>query len=99
MSFGFMSNRIDTVVAMLATTSIGAIWSAYSPDFGLEGLVDRFEQIEQKVLFAVESHSYKGKTFHHLKNSPIKKFSTFTNPDYYCLNHRRKISPQLTKKC
>ncbi len=63
---GFMPNLPETVIAMLATTSIGAIWSSCSPDFGLEGLVDRFSQIEPKVLFAVEGHVYKGKTFDHL---------------------------------
>ena len=63
---GFMSNIPETIIAMLATTSIGAIWSACSADFGLEGLIDRFEQIKPKILFAVGGHSYKGKTFNHL---------------------------------
>jgi acetoacetyl-CoA synthetase len=62
-----MPNMPETVIAMLATTSIGAIWSSCSPDFGLEGLVDRFGQIEPKILFAVEGHAYKGKTFDHLE--------------------------------
>ena len=63
---GFMSNRIETVVAMLAATSIRAVWSACSPNFGLEGLVDCFGQIEPKVLFAVEGHAYKDKIYDHL---------------------------------
>ena len=47
---------------MLATTSIGAIWSSCSPDFGVNGVVDRFGQIEPKVLFAVNGYYYNGKT-------------------------------------
>lgn len=64
---GYLSNSIETVVAMLATTSIGAIWSSCSADFGLQGLLDRFGQIEPKILFAVDGHYYNGKTFHHLE--------------------------------
>lgn len=63
----FMPNTIETVIAMLATTSIGAIWSSCSPDFGIQGLLDRFSQIEPKVLFAVDGHFYQGRTFHHLE--------------------------------
>lgn len=62
-----MPNMPETVIAMLATTSIGAIWSSCSPDFGLEGLVDRFGQIQPKILFAVEGHTYKGKIFNHIE--------------------------------
>jgi acetoacetyl-CoA synthetase len=47
---------------MLATTSLGAIWSSCSPDFGLNGVVDRFGQIEPKILFAVNGYYYNGKT-------------------------------------
>ena len=46
---------------MLATASIGAIWSSCSPDFGVSGVVDRFGQIEPKVLFAVNGYYYNGK--------------------------------------
>jgi len=60
---GFMPNRGETVVAMLATASLGAIWSSSSPDFGFKGVLDRFGQIEPKVLFCAESYSYGGKVF------------------------------------
>ncbi len=60
---GFMPNIPDTVIAMLATTSIGAVWSSCSPDFGINGVVDRFGQIEPKVLFAADAYVYGGKTF------------------------------------
>ncbi|MGB9803389.1 acetoacetate--CoA ligase [Desulfofundulus sp.] len=58
---GFMPNMIETVVAMLATTSIGAIWSSCSPDFGVKGVYDRFGQIQPKVLFTANGYSYNGK--------------------------------------
>ena len=58
---GFVSNIPESVIAMLATTSLGAIWSSSSPDFGIEGVYDRFEQIKPKLLFAIESYSYAGK--------------------------------------
>ncbi|MBN2706298.1 MAG: acetoacetate--CoA ligase [Deltaproteobacteria bacterium] len=60
---GFVPNMIETVVAMLATTSIGAIWSSCSPDFGIKGVLDRFGQIEPKVLFTANGYSYNGKKF------------------------------------
>ncbi|OUS41382.1 acetoacetate--CoA ligase, partial [Oleispira antarctica] len=58
----FMPNTQETVIAMLATTSIGAIWSSCSPDFGLQGVIDRFGQIEPKILFTSDGYFYGGKT-------------------------------------
>ncbi len=58
---GFMPNLPDTVVAMLATASLGAIWSSCSPDFGVNGVLDRFGQIRPKVLFTAASYQYGGK--------------------------------------
>jgi len=60
---GYMPNLPETVIAMLATTSIGAAWSSCSPDFGISGVVDRFGQIEPKVLFCAAAYSYNGKVF------------------------------------
>ena len=59
---GFMPNIPETIVAMLATVSIGAIWSSCSPDFGINGVMDRFGQIEPKVLFGCDGYFYNGKT-------------------------------------
>jgi len=59
---GFMPNMPETITAMLAATSIGAIWSSCSPDFGVQGVLDRFGQIEPKVLFCVDGYHYGGKT-------------------------------------
>ena len=60
---GFMPNMPETIVAMLAATSIGAIWSSCSPDFGIKGVLDRFGQIQPKVLFTANGYSFKGKEF------------------------------------
>ena len=59
----FMPNLPETVVAMLATTSIGAVFSSCSPDFGIDGVVDRLGQVRPKVLFCAAAYSYGGKTF------------------------------------
>jgi acetoacetyl-CoA synthetase len=59
---GYLPNLPETVVAMLATTSLGAVWSSCSPDFGLSGVLDRFGQIAPKVLFAADGYRYAGKT-------------------------------------
>lgn len=56
-----LPNMPEAVIAMLATSSIGAIWSSCSPDFGVRGLLDRFAQIAPKVLFCVEGYFYNGK--------------------------------------
>jgi len=59
----YMPNIPQTVVAMLATTSLGAIWSSSSPDMGTVSVLDRFRQIEPAVLFAVDGYRYGGKDF------------------------------------
>ena len=58
-----MPNVPETVVASLATASIGAIWSACSPEFGIPSVIERFRQIEPKVLIAVDGYRYRGKDF------------------------------------
>ena len=59
---GYLPNCPEAVVAMLATASIGAIWSSCSPDFGSTGVIDRFGQIEPTILFAPNAYLYNGKT-------------------------------------
>jgi len=59
----YISNIPEAVIAMLATASIGAIWSSTSPDFGASGVLDRFTQIKPKVLIAVNGYYYNGKVF------------------------------------
>ena len=58
---GFMPNMPETVIAMLATAALGATWSSCSPDFGVQGVLDRFGQIEPKVLFCPDGYYYNGK--------------------------------------
>jgi len=59
----YMANLPETVIAFLACASIGAIWSSCPPDFGMSSVIERFRQIEPKVLFAVDGYQYHGKTF------------------------------------
>jgi acetoacetyl-CoA synthetase len=60
---GYLPNCPEAIVAMLATASIGAIWSSCSPDFGVTGVVDRFGQIEPKILFTANAYVYNGRRF------------------------------------
>ena len=60
---GFMPNMPETIIAMLAAASIGAAWSSCSPDFGIKGVLDRFGQIQPKVLFTADGYFFKGKRF------------------------------------
>jgi len=59
----FMPNMPETIILMLATASIGAIWSSSSPDFGIKGVLDRFSQIKPKIILAADGYYYKGKAF------------------------------------
>lgn len=67
---GYLPNMPETVAAMLATTAHGAIWTACSPDFGIQGVIDRFSQIEPKVLVTVDGYYYNGKEFSCLDRLP-----------------------------
>ncbi len=68
---GFLPNMIETIVAMLATTSLGAVWTSTSPDFGFEGVVDRFGQVEAKIMFVADGYYYNGKTHDCLEKAKI----------------------------
>ena len=59
---GYMPNMPETIVAMLAAASLGAVWSSCSPDFGVRGVLDRFGQIAPRVLVGVDGYFYNGKT-------------------------------------
>jgi len=65
----YMPNLVETAKAMLATTSIGAIWSSCGTELGPKAVLDRFGQIEPKVLFTVDGYYYKGKTFNVLSRA------------------------------
>jgi acetoacetyl-CoA synthetase len=59
---GFLHNGPEAVIAMLATVALGGTWTSCSPDFGVQGVLDRFGQVDPKVLFGVDGYRYKGKT-------------------------------------
>ncbi|USH02278.1 acetoacetate--CoA ligase [Grimontia kaedaensis] len=63
---GYLPNIAETVVAMLATSSLGAIWTSTSPDFGIDSVLDRFGQTQPKVLFTTDAYHYNGKTHDNL---------------------------------
>jgi acetoacetyl-CoA synthetase len=65
----YMPNRIETVVAMLAATSLGAVWSSCASDIGAAAALERLGQIEPKVLFTADGYFYKGKVLHTLSNA------------------------------
>ncbi|KAL1921442.1 uncharacterized protein VTP21DRAFT_11158 [Calcarisporiella thermophila] len=63
---GYIANCVEAIVAMLAAASIGAIWSSTSPDFGTVGVLERFSQINPKILFSVNAVAYNGRFHDHL---------------------------------
>ena len=63
---GYLPNGIEALVAMLAATSLGAVWTSTSPDFGLEGAAERFGQVQAKVLFACDRHVHAGEPYDNL---------------------------------
>jgi len=70
---GFLPNMPETVIGALAANAIGAVWSSCSPDFGVQGVLDRFGQIEPKVLLCVDGYYYNGKTIDSLER--VREFS------------------------
>ncbi len=77
----YLPNLIETVEAFIATSSVGAIWSSCSPDFGVEGVVERFAQIKPKVLIIVDRYYYNGKEINVIERLPIilKKIKSIKN--------------------
>jgi len=74
----YLPNSIETVEAFLGATSLGAIWSSCSPDFGINGVIERFSQINPKVLFIIDKYFYNGKIINVLERIPqiLKKISS-----------------------
>ena len=66
----YLPNSIETVESFIACSSLGAIWSSCSPDFGVKGVVERFSQINPKVLFVIDKYFYNGKTINILERVP-----------------------------
>jgi acetoacetyl-CoA synthetase len=67
---GYLPNMPHTIIAMLAATSLGAVWSSCSPDFGSQGVIDRFGQIEPKLFITADGYFYGGKSIDSLANVP-----------------------------
>ena len=67
----YMPNQIETVECFLATSTIGAIWSSCSPDFGTQGLIERFSQIKPKILIITDRYYYNGKEINILERLPM----------------------------
>ena len=67
----YMTNQIETVECFLATSTIGAIWSSCSPDFGTLGLIERFSQIKPKILIITDRYYYNGKEINILERLPL----------------------------
>ena len=65
---GYLPNIPETVISMLATAAVGAVWSSCSEDFGVKGVLDRFGQIEPTILIAADGYSYQGKIIRRIDN-------------------------------
>jgi acetoacetyl-CoA synthetase len=95
----YMPNTIETVEAFLATTAIGAIWSSCSPDFGVKGVIERFSQINPKVLFITDQYFYNGKQINIIDRLPeilkaipsIKNVIVINYPGKKFLKKKNKI--------
>ena len=95
----YLPNSIETVEAFISSSSLGAIWSSCSPDFGIKGVVERFSQINPKVLFVIDKYFYNGKTINILERVPqilkdipsIKYVVVVNYPGEKCLQNKYKF--------
>ncbi|WP_076590412.1 acetoacetate--CoA ligase [Vibrio ostreicida] len=95
---GYLPHMPETVVAMLATTSLGAIWTSTSPDFGVESVKERFGQVQPKILFCCNGYSFNGKTFNmEEKNNEI--VDAITSIENTCLIDYLQIGQEQTRSC
>ena len=102
----YMPNCIETVEAFLATTSIGGIWSSCSPDFGANGVIERFSQIKPKVLFITDQYFYNGKEINIIERLPkilklipsIKNVIIVNYPGKKFLKNNKKFKKQKLVK-
>ena len=78
---GYMPNTIETIEGFLAASSIGSVWSSCSPDFGADGVIERFSQIKPKILFVTDRYYYNGKEINILDRIPklLKKIKSITH--------------------
>jgi acetoacetyl-CoA synthetase len=91
---GFMPNMPQAIIAMLAASSMGAVWSSCSPDFGIKGVLDRFGQIKPKVLFTADGYFFKGNPIDSLDRvaQVLKEISSIEKVITFAAN----VSPKLS---
>ena len=95
----YMPNTIETVEAFIATSAIGAIWSSCSPDFGVKGVIERFSQINPKILFITDQYFYNGKQINIIDRLPeilkaipsIKNVVVTNYPGKSSIKYKKKI--------
>ncbi len=88
---GYLPHLTETLIAMLATTSLGAVWTSTSPDFGVESVVERFSQVKPKVLFYCDGYSFNGK--HHSMASKNHQISNRLPSLIRCVEVQYQASP------
>ncbi|WP_010677618.1 acetoacetate--CoA ligase [Bacillus timonensis] len=96
---GVVTNGIEALVALLATTSLGAVWTSCSPDFGSKGIIDRIGQVRPKVLIATLDYQYNGKPFDIRENisvvskvlEDVSAIVTLSKPMNISINHETKL--------
>ena len=96
----YMPNTIETVEAFISTTAIGATWSSCSPDFGVKGVIERFSQINPKILFIIDQYFYNGKQINIIDRVPeilkaipsIKNVVVANYPGKKLLKSKKKIN-------
>jgi acetoacetyl-CoA synthetase len=93
---GYLPNMPESIIAMLATTSIGAIWSSCSPDFGVRGVLDRFGQIEPKIIFFCDGYFYNGKV-HDVIEKTSELLNSLSTVEVAVVVSYCKIQPEIKK--
>ncbi|EKO3677340.1 acetoacetate--CoA ligase [Vibrio sp. A11] len=89
----------EAVVAMLATTSLGAIWTSTSPDFGVNSVVERFAQVEPKILFCCDGYTFSGKTYqmHEQNSQVVTRLPTLNNVCQIDYLQKRAYNPSINE--
>ncbi len=98
---GYLPNLPETLIAMLATTALGAVWTSCSPDFGSHGVIDRFGQVQPKLLFCADGYLYNGKNIDVLPRvaTICKQISSIENVVVIPYLQRRPSLSALPKAC
>ena len=90
---GYLPNAPEAVIAMLASAALGACWSSCSPDYGLDGVLDRFSQIQPKILFAADGYWYGGKSFDVLPR--VRDIAKRLSPERVIVTPRLAARPDI----